>query len=411
MLKKLKWKILVISLSLLSFIIINDGCGVKHACADGNGSKADLKQASADKTAADGNDKTGQDATGMSGKDDGDTEAVSDVGMSAKLVIDNKNIYKGMRNSYSKGYVPIVEGKRAVIVLPLLSSMKLMENKLRASLKLGESENLPFVYKNYEKSVKLGRHVTHAKTVKCYLVAFNIELKNKCYNGSYPVTVTVSANDKNGNEIYQDFTVYVTISNGIDMSADGKDDSDDKSVKFAPKVMIRSCRFSKNKVMCGEKFTAEITLYNTSRKNAAKNMMITVQPGENVELLSKTDSRYVRSLGAGKSCKISFVFRVMSEAPHGQYNIDVNLDYADNSGNTYTMQEFVKVSAQQKTRVEIAPVSVPKSIQLGETVQLQAQVMNLGKGKIYHVRAVMEAEGLAASEQAFIGDIDGGTEM
>ena len=335
----------------------------------------------------------------------------SDLGMSASFVIDNKNVYSGMKTSYSKGYIPTVSDKNAMLVLPLLSNSELMGNRIRVSLKLGESENFPIVCKNYEKSVKLGYHKTRTKAVNCYLVKFNLELKNKKYNGTYPVTMTVTGNDKNGREVYQDFTVYVTISNGIDTSAEPADNQGKKKAVLAPKVMIRSCEFSKNKVMCGEKFTANITLYNTSRKVSVKNMMVMVQPGENVELLSKTDCSYVRTLGAGASCHVSFVFRVASEAPKGQYNIQVNLDYADDSGNTYTVQESIKVSASQKAHMEIAPVSFPKSIQLGETAEIQAQVMNLGKGKLYHVRAVLEADGLTASGQFFIGDMEGGAEM
>lgn len=193
--------------------------------------------------------------------------------------------------------------------------------------------------------------------------------------------------------------------------ADGKGDKEDTKVELAPKVMVESCDFSKKKIYCGKKFTADITLYNTSRTDAARNMMITVQPGENVELLGKTGSSYIRMLGAGKRRKVSFSFRILPTAPRGQYNIDVNLDYADSRGNSYTVQEAVKVSARQKVRIDITPVSVPKSIQLGETVQIQVQVANLGKGKLYGVRAVLEGEGLAPSGQAFIGDMEGGTAM
>ena len=97
----------------------------------------------------------------------------ADLGMSASFVIDNKNVYSGMKTSYSKGYLPTVSDKNAVLVLPLLSSSELMGNRIRASLKLGESENFPIVCKNYEKSVKLANHKTRSKSVKCYLLKFN----------------------------------------------------------------------------------------------------------------------------------------------------------------------------------------------------------------------------------------------
>lgn len=71
----------------------------------------------------------------------------------------------------------------------------------------------------------------------------------------------------------------------------------------------------------------------------------------------------------------------------------------------------MKVSAEQAVQIQIPVVSVPKTIQLGETVELQTQVMNLGKGKLYNVRATLEADGLTPSGAAFIGDIEAGTSM
>lgn len=125
--------------------------------------------------------------------------------------------------------------------------------------------------------------------------------------------------------------------------------------------------------------------------------------------MSKTNSAFVESLGCGKTCEVSFDFRIHSTAPSAQYNIDVTMDYFDSKGKTYTLQSAVKVSALQKAQIEIAPLRVPTQILLGETVELQPQAMNLGKGKLYNVRAALEAEGLSSSGYAFIGDMEPGT--
>ena len=89
----------------------------------------------------------------------------------------------------------------------------------------------------------------------------------------------------------------------------------------------------------------------------------------------------------------------------------MTMDYADQKGNPYTMEEMVKISAEQKPQLEIAPVGIPREIEIGETLQLQAQAMNLGKGKLYNVRASLEADGLTSSGLAFIGDMEAGTSM
>lgn len=339
-------------------------------------------------------------------------EAV-DGGGGTALAIDSRNIYEGMATSYAKGYVPKISGGKAIVVLPLLSKRELKNKQMTASLQLTESQKQPFVCKNYEKSVSFGYYKTakRGKKTGCYLVAFRLSLKKKRYNGSYPLTISVSAEDTAGNEINQSFTLYVTIKDGKKTGTDGNDDEKETGSLFPPKVKIDSYRFSKKKIICGQRFRAKIILRNTSKEERVKNMMVSVAPAENVELMSKTNSAFVESLGCGKTCEVSFDFRIHSTAPSAQYNIDVTMDYFDSKGKTYTLQSAVKVSALQKAQIEIAPLRVPAQILLGETVELQPQAMNLGKGKLYNVRAALEAEGLSSSGYAFIGDMEPGSSM
>ncbi len=348
-------------------------------------------------------------------KVEGDARGEADEGGVAGFVIDNQNVYKGMEKSYSRGYVPKIGNDNAVLVLPLQAKHKISGNQITAALKFGEGENLPFVHKNYEKEVKLKYYKAgkQGKKVGRYLVSFNLKLKKDRYNGSYPVIVTVSGQDESGNEISQEFTVYVTITDGkkAGEAEDAQEGEEDTVAKFAPKVMIDSYQFSRKKILCGEKFTAKITLHNTSNSEPVKNMMVSVTPGENVELLGRTGSSYVQELAAGGSCDLSFRFRVNASAPRGQYSIGVTMDYADAKGGTHTAEGAMKVSAEQSVQIQIPPVSMAKTIQLGETVELQTQVMNLGKGKLYNVRATLEAEGLTPSGAAFIGDVEAGTSM
>ena len=334
------------------------------------------------------------------------------------LSIDNKNRYEGMKSSYARGYVPAVEGNRVVIIVPLLSKRKLAANQMTVALNLGESEKLPFVQKNYEKAVTLGRHsVGKSGTLsgnysECYLVRFRLRLKKNYYNGSYPVTLSVRAEDEKGNELCQSFTVYVTLKGGKEADETVQPEGEEeKPPLFAPKVMISSYEFSGKTVECGKKFTAKITLRNTSKKEPAKNMMVTVSPGENVELAGKTDSVYVEEIGAGKTTVVSFSFRIRAAAPQGQYAIGVAMEYADSKANSYTVQGSVKVTAGQRVNIEVAPVQMPEEIRMGETVEFQTQVMNTGRAKLYNVRAVLEADGLKVSAPAFIGDMEAGTSM
>lgn len=354
------------------------------------------------------------DSTSDAAADD-DTTEQDTAGSTTVLVIDNKNLYEGMEKSYSKGYVPKIKGSQAVIVLPLLAKRKLSGDRIKTKISLGETETAPFIHKNYEKDIKLKKHKAekNGKTAECYLVTYKLDLKKDRYNGSYPVVISVTAEDEEGNEVYQDFTVYVTITDGKVISGGELDSgyAGGEELQFAPKVIVDSYKFSKETIQSGDEFTVDITLLNTSKTETVKNMLVTAAPDENIELLSKSDSIYIEELGTSKTCAASYTLKANAAAPQGQYNIALTMDYADSKGNPYTAQGTVKVTVGQLVKIEIDPVVVPEEIQMGETVELQTQVMNLGRGKLYNVRAVVEADGLKPSGTAFIGDIEAGTAM
>lgn len=158
-------------------------------------------QAKQTQTESTGKD-TGDGAQDVSGEGEG-TQGISGDGSMNGLVIDNQNCYEGMDKSYSSGYLPKIKGGKALVMLPLLAKRKLFQNKVNVSLRFGESEHIPFVQKNYEKTVAYGYHRTgnQGKLSGCFLISFALELKKEYYNGNYPVNLSVSAEEEAGGEI------------------------------------------------------------------------------------------------------------------------------------------------------------------------------------------------------------------
>lgn len=344
-----------------------------------------------------------------------DTTKQPEAESGSLLYIDNSHLYKGMEKTYAKGYVPTVKKGKAEVVLPLLSKGDLKGNTIKTSLTFGEMENCPFERKNYEKDVALANITTEdGVVINSYLTVYALKLKKDRWNGSYPVTISVKAQDKAGNEVQQDFVVYVTIKDGKALTTetqDGADTATTEAPTFAPKVMIESVTFSKDTICPGDSVKVDIHLKNTSKQDIAKNMLVTLGAAEQFELESASDSVYVEQIGVGKTNQISYQLRVRVDVAQGQYVIPVTMDYADAKGNTYTAQGTVQVTVGQLMKVELDTVAIPKEIQMGETIAADIQVMNLGRGKVYNVRAVIEADGLVASKTAFIGDMEAGTAM
>ena len=94
------------------------------------------------------------------------------------LVIDNSNLYPGMDKPYSSGYMPSISNGAASIILPLISSQELQGNSINMTVNLGDAVSSPFVFQNYDQTIKLAEHsVNNGKDkVSAYLVDLSLPL-------------------------------------------------------------------------------------------------------------------------------------------------------------------------------------------------------------------------------------------
>ena len=341
-----------------------------------------------------------------------------------KLVIDNRNVYEKMERSYSQGYVPTVKNGTAEVVLPLICQGELAGGQLRARADLGEGG--PFVTKNYEKTVELKENWVNAKKgkVQGYLAAFSLQLVSGRVNGSYPVRISIAAKDLLGAEVQETFTVYVTVSDGRDPNAtpppeptpEPVPDPTPAPVVLGPKVLVASSRAlsleegaESGIVKAGDRFRVTAVLVNTSQTEALENMAVSAAPPEGFALLSESDSVYIGSLAAGGTVEVSYDYTAKPETPAGQYPIALTYDYAYHGGETASGTGTARVEIRQPLRLEFSLSQLPGEAVISDTVEVIVQAVNLSHAKAYHVRAVLEADGLSPSGTALIGDLEGGT--
>ena len=342
-------------------------------------------------------------------KDDKDTQSET-----VTLNIDNENQYDGMEKPYAQGYVPTNANGSVRIVFPILSEGELRGNTLRVALDLGDAQTAPFVFKNYEKDIKLQtvKVNVNTKEVSAYVADFTVELKGKRTNGSYPVILKVTAKDTKGNAVEQEFTTYVTIADGIDPDATTEEviTQPEDLPTFAPKVMVKSYKYSKSEIQPGDEVKADIVLLNTSKENTVKNMTIAVTADtESFTLLSQSDSVYIEKLAPQEETTITFSYRINAKTAAGQYDLELAMDYADGDGNTYSTSGKAKITVQQSSEMQFDDLSFPSEVVVADVVEAKVQAMNLGRSKIYNVRAEIAADGLKPQGTIFIGDMEAGT--
>lgn len=347
-----------------------------------------------------------------------DTDATDTTTDNAKtqatsISIDNKNKYDGMDKTYQEGYVPTVSNGKVILVVPILSDGVIKNNTLKTSLNLGDTQSAPFVIKNYEKDVTLLKNKVNggATTVESYLIAYTLDLKSDRVNGSYPVVLNIKGEDENGNVLQESITTYVTITDGRNPNAE-PEPVVDEGPTFAPKVLVHSYEYSNESVVAGDEITAKITLINTSDINGVRNMTVTAgTDSEYLTLLSDTDTLYIDSIGAGEKYLVTFKYKVSAITPAGQYNISLAMDYADAKGSTYSSSGNAKLNIEQPIEVQFDPVVIPESMEVADVMELSCNAMNLGKGKVYNVRATLEMDGLIPEGTLFIGDMEPGSMM
>lgn len=178
---------------------------------------------------------------------------------------------------------------------------------------------------------------------------------------------------------------------------------------FEPKIMVESYQFSKKVINAGDKVIVQITLVNTSRNVAVKNMMVTAAiENEYMQLLSETDSIYIPQIYAGGRYIVSYQFKTKINTPPGQYELALTMDYADKDGNTYNEDGKVKVNVNQKAKIKFDDLIIASEAEVGDTIEAQVNAMNLGRGKICNVRAKIKADGLVTKGTIYIGDIEAG---
>ena len=94
---------------------------------------------------------------------------------------------------------------------------------------------------------------------------------------------------------------------------------------------------------------------------------------------------------------------VYPSAPQAQYGLELVLDYAGEDGTAYNLTGKVNVSVIQPVKIKFDAPAFAEKLPVADVVNAEMQVMNLGRSKIYHVRAKLEADGLHPGRNHFYG--------
>ena len=359
--------------------------------------------------------------------------AISTDISSTFLTIDNINLYPGMDKPYSNGYTPTVANGTARIVLPVVSAQELQGDRLNMTVDLGDAKSSPFIFSNYDKTIVLDEHTVNdgKQKVNTYLVELTLPLIENRVNGRYPLTVNFQGHTTDGAPVTQAFVLYVTISDGIDpdsihVNADGSETDNpdtgsstesnmtvsggnEEAPSPQPKAMISSYTLNPAPMIAGQASDLSVTILNTSDSQSMDNVKITIN-GESSDIIpmGETNSFYFKKIGKKSSVTIDTKLMIQQTAEPKPQKLTLHIEYEGDMATAYTSDESITFQVKQPMRVEYDEPEIPKEVNAGDTMSISMNIMNMGRGTVYNVRAELEAPGLVPEGSLFFGNLESG---
>lgn len=182
----------------------------------------------------------------------------------------------------------------------------------------------------------------------------------------------------------------------------------DKVYAATPRVMVSDYEVKEGGVVAGEEFTLTLTLKNTAQK-VVKNLKLTIYT-ENGELLPAegAGTAYSEQIDADSEQNFSFKMKAINGLEEKAYKLSVKTEYENTGGFEYTVEDSLFIPVSVKNRIALTDFFTENvQVQLGDTVELTAEVNNLGDGTVYNVTAVVIGDNFEET-QDFVGNIDSG---
>ncbi len=310
------------------------------------------------------------------------------------------------------------------------------------------NEEWPFVtdYQNYGQTIDLpaGKTVeavftfTQREDVPTarYTIAFSVETeeKPKAYQKFY---VNTTAKEKkpeaSGNQ--QSFVPAAAaepegqgavpvsadaggFSNGDAVYSGGTDDGGTASGSGSvPRVIVTGFSTDPAEVRAGDDFTLTIHLKNTSTATRVANMLFDLQaPTEGTEEtqapaflpVSGSSSVFLNGIAAGQAADISLKLNARADLLQKPYSVNLSMKYEDGNAQQIEADSLLSVPVKQEARFEFGEFEIsPESIAVGEEANVMTSLYNLGRTKLYNVKAVFEGTGIK-TEEVFVGNVESG---
>lgn len=208
-------------------------------------------------------------------------------------------------------------------------------------------------------------------------------------------------------------TTYVLV-NG----APGSGSVEAEGGTSTPRVIVTGFETNPKEVHAGDTFTLTLHLKNTSQRTAVSNMLVNLSaPSEGMDAdstyaaflpTSGSNTEYISKIEKGATADLSIEMTAKADLTQKPYQIDVSMEYEDDSYSSYNSTADVSIPIYQEARFELStPEVLPTSITVGNEANIMFSLYNTGKITLYNVKVYFKDDTVSGAE-SFLGKIEAG---
>ena len=184
-----------------------------------------------------------------------------------------------------------------------------------------------------------------------------------------------------------------------------------------PRVIVTGFSTEPAEVKAGMNFKLIVHLKNTSKKTAVENMLFDFNaPSEGDENTaapaflpsSGSSSVYLEKIKANGTKDISIDLNAKADLVQKPYSVALSMKYEDGNGGQYESSANISVPVKQDARFEFSEFEMSsETVEVGGETNVMCNLYNMGRVKLYNVKAKFEGEGLK-SKELFLGNVEPG---
>ena len=393
------------------------------------------------------------------------TEPATEAPVSEKvhLGIDNRHRYEGMEQSFADGYQPEIRDGKLYLTVPFTASGALQNECLTVDLIFAEKENAPFVFKNYQKDVKLHSYLLQdgimtpqgtdtkgtsgndltatevpggianqdgiaspADRQDAYCYTCEVPLQENATPGQYSVTVRAWGYTMDGERVNLDCQIFVRVpepepvtvskDNGSGGGAGGgggysggESGEAAEEILHQPKLLLETCSLSDVSLKAGAKEPMKVQFRNRSETQTIYNLKVTAST-DTKAVQPLRNSWYFSSVAPSETVAIEDGVKVAMATEDTSAVLSFDFEYEDKKGTAVSGKESMPLLIGQPTEVELHNAAFPAVLYATDTQEFSIQALNLSRVPVYNVRIKLSGTGLFPTEDVFIGNMDAGTE-